>query len=421
MSKYTATPSAGNVSSASAPVKSLAEILKPRGVSQGAELRTYNNTQLGQILSVSDSERIGLDTVHLTLSTTYAAIAPTFKAQISSIANTDGTYDDGPCILWTDTSGRPIYGNKAVINTDNWQLTILPCGDHANVLISTSAKAFAGTNVELMDSAQFRTVVKCIEAELRERGLSCDLMKDAHIRRLDIARNAEMAHGSTAYLGLFRNVPTTPRLRPSTDGDTYFRLGSAGWQAVIYDKGQEQAEKASKRKRKLPPTNSLRGEMRFLTSREVAKRFEVKKLAPAALLEPARFAQLPVMFRDVMRDSIFQTEKSPREYLSMNDETVKLWAEVQARIADMTEPGSAEYYRMVHHAMMAGAGGFDGARRWYQENCAADDTEAAKRRQRRFNQELKRAAELFGAADEESSGMTRDTLYNELRDAMLED
>jgi hypothetical protein len=71
--------------------------------------------------------------------------------------------------------------------------------------------------------------------------------------------------------------------------------------------------------------------------------------------------------------------------------------------------------------MMSGATGFDGAKRWYQENCAADDTDAAKRRQRRFNQELKRAGELFGAADEESSGMTRDTLYNELRDAMLEE
>ncbi len=421
MSKYTGPLSAGNVSGAHTPDNAFREPSETREAPQSAELRTYNNTQFGQNLSFSDSERIGLDTVHLTLPTTYVDIAPTFKAAINTTANSDGTFDKDPCVIYTDTSGRPIYGNKAVINTENWQLTILPCGSHANALITLSAKAFAANNVEVMDGAQFRRVIQSIEAELRELGFSCDLMKDAYIRRLDIARNAHMSHGSTAFTGLFRNIATTPRLRPNTDGDTYFRLGAAGWQTVLYDKGQEQAEKAAKRKCKMPPSQTLRGEIRFLTAREVAKRFEVKKLAPATLLEPERFEELPQMFRGVMRESLFLTEKAPRDYMSMNDETVKLWAEVQARIAEMTEPGSAEYYRMVHHAMMSGATGFDGAKRWYQENCAADGTDAAKRRQQRFNQELKRAGELFGAADEESSGMTRDTLYNELRDAMLEE
>jgi hypothetical protein len=402
MENYTAAPDSGKVS--------------------GAErLRTYTNTQSRQILSLSGSQFIGVDTLHLTLSTTFAKLEPHFKAAISSIANTDGTYDQEPCILWTDTAGRRVYGNKAVINTENWQLTIVPCGNHANLLISTSAKAFAANNVDLMDADRLRHVIQSIQSELAERGLLCDLFNEAHVRRLDVARNADLLHGSNAYVGLFRGYAAHSRLRPASDGDTYFRLGASGWQSVIYDKGQEQAEKSAKRTRRLPPTNKLRGEIRFLTSREVAKRFDVKKLHPVALVKPERFDQLPEMYRETMRASMFESERAPRDGMTMNDETVKLWAQVQARIAEMAEPGSAEYYRLIHHAMLTGAGGLDGARRWYQENCAADDTEAAKRRRQRFNQELKRAGTLFGASETESSGLTRDELYNEMRDALLEE
>ncbi len=387
----------------------------------GESLRTYTNTQTGQILSVSGSQSIGVDTIHLTLSSTFATFLPHFKAVVSLIANSDGTMDKNPCVLWTDTAGRPAFGNKAVINTENWQLTIVPCGNYANVLISTSAKAFAENNVETMDADRLRYVIQSIQNELKERGLICNLFNEAHVRRLDVARNANLLHGSNAYVGLFRGYAAYSRLRPASDGDTYFRLGAAGWQTVIYDKGQEQAEKSATRKRRLPPTNKLRGEIRFLTSKETAKRFDVKKLHPAALLKLERFAQLPEMYRQTMRASMFESERAPRDGMTMNDETVKLWAQVQARIAEMAEPGSAEYYRLVHHAMLTGAGGLDGARRWYQENCAEGDTEAEKRRRRRFNQELKRAGELFGASEAESSGLTRDELYDEMRDALLEE
>jgi hypothetical protein len=71
--------------------------------------------------------------------------------------------------------------------------------------------------------------------------------------------------------------------------------------------------------------------------------------------------------------------------------------------------------------MLAGADGIEGARRWYRENCADDGTKAANRRQRRFNQDLKRAGEIFEFGQAESSGMTRDELYSELKDAMLEE
>jgi hypothetical protein len=387
----------------------------------GESLRTYTNTQTRQILSLSGSQSIGVDTVHLTLSAPFAKFLPHFKAVVTLVANSDGTMDKNPCVLWTDTAGRPAFGNKAVINTENWQLTIVPCGDYANILISTSAKAFAENNVETMDADRLHYVIQSIQDELKERGLLCDLFNDAHVRRLDVARNANLLHGSNAYVGLFRGYAAFSRLRPASDGDTYFRLGAAGWQTVIYDKGQEQAEKSATRKRRLPPTNKLRGEIRFLTSKETAKRFDVKKLRPAALLKPERFAQLPEMYRQTMRASMFESERAPRDGMTMNDETVKLWAQVQARIAEMAEPGSAEYYRLVHHAMLTGAGGLDGARRWYQENCAEGDTEAAKRRRQRFNQELKRAGTLFGASEAESSGLTRDELYDEMRDALLEE
>ncbi len=390
-------------------------------VPSGERLRTYTNTQSGHSVSALASPLIGVDTVHLTLSSTFATFLPHFKAVVSLVANSDGTMDKNPCVLWTDTEGRPAFGNKAVINTPNWQLTVVPCGNYANVLISTSAKAFAENNVETMDADRLRYVIQSIQNELKERGLICNLFNEAHVRRLDVARNANLLHASNAYVGLFRNYTVHSKLRPASDGDTYFRLGAAGWQTVIYDKGQEQAEKSATRKRRLPPTNKLRGEIRFLTSKETGKRFDVKKLHLSALLKPERFAQLPEMYRETMRASMFESERAPHDAMSMNNDTAKLWAQVQARVGEMADPGSTEYFRLLCYAMTAGAAGLDGARRWYQENISPDDTEAAKRRRRRFESELKRAGAIFGATETESNGFTRDELYNEMRDALLEE
>lgn len=388
---------------------------------ESADLPTSNNRQVGQSVSLFGTQSVGVDTLHITLPTTYAEIDPSFRARVTMSANSDDGDASQACILYTDTSGRPVVGDKAVLNTPDWQMTLVPLGNDANLLIQTSAKAFAENNTELLTRDATLSVLRRIEAELGERGLKCDLMRDAHIKRLDVARNVALEHGVPAYVGLFREMATTARLRPHHDGDGYFRVGSGGWQVALYDKGQEQAEKASKSRRAMPSSKVLRGELRFLKSREIATRFEVKKLRPRDLVERDRFAQLPEMFRDVLRSTLLAEDKPPRGHMTMSDETVKLWAQVQARVATMAKPGSAKYYRLMHHAMLAGAAGPDGARQWFAENFASDGTASAKRRQQRFNAEVKKAGAIFGGVQDEPSKVTRDDLYTELKEKLLEE
>jgi hypothetical protein len=364
---------------------------------------------------------VGVDTVHLTLSTTYAEIEPCFRARVSMSANSDDGDAGSSCILYTDTAGRPVIGDKAVLNTPDWQMTLLPLGNDSNLLIQTSAKAFAENNTELLTRDASIEVFRRIECELCERGLHCDLMNEAHIKRLDIARNVALEHGVPAYVGLFREMASSSRLRPHSDGDGYFRVGSGGWQVALYDKGQEQAEKASKSRRACPASKVLRGELRFLKSREVASRFDVQKLRPRDLVERERFELLPEMFCDALRHSLLAEDRPPRGHMTMSDETVKLWAEVQARVAQIAKPGTAKYYRLMHHAMLAGAAGPDGARQWFAENFATDGTDSSRRRQQRFNQELKKAGAIFGATEDEPSKVTRDDLYTELKDKLLQE
>jgi flagellar basal body rod protein FlgB len=336
-------------------------------------------------------------------------------------ANSDDGDAGSSCILYTDTSGRPVIGDRAVLNTPDWQMTLLPLGSEANLLIQTSAKAFTDNNAVLLTRQATELTLRQIEYELRERGLHCDLMNDAHIRRLDIARNVALSHNVPAYVGLFREMPTTARMRPHMDGEGYFRVGSGGWQLALYDKGQEQAEKATKSRAALPSSKVLRGELRFLKSREIASRFDVKKLSPRQLVEKERFAQVPEMFRDALQSTLLAEERPPRGHMAMSDETVKLWAEVQKRVATMAAPGTAKYYRLMHHAMLAGAAGADGARQWFSENLASGDTEAAKRRQQRFNKEVKQAGAIFDATEDESTPATRTELYTELRTELLKE
>lgn len=417
MQKYNAASVAVNPSSATAPAKSLKGFLKPQESACAGELPMYNNRQLGQSLSVSERSNIGLDTFHLTLSTTFAEISPHFVAKIFTKANSDGTFESDPCILWTDTTGRPVYGQKAFINTDNYTLTIQPCGSYTNVLIAGSARAFAESNVDLMDEARFRNVIQLIEKELRELGLKCDLSNEAHFHRMDISRNLQLNHGCPAYIGLFRNYSCAGRskFRAILHDDSTFDLRSKAVQLSLYDKGKEQAQKASKTRRLIPASNVMRGEVRFMQSKEIGKRFGVVKLRPASLLRHGHFADFPEIYCGAWESTLFEEEQPPQETMLMSNNVAEQWDEIRRRVADMEPVDSREYERLLICAMNVGAYGIDGARRVFVESQADSQTEAAKKARWRFEKRLRRVAVIFGAVEDENSGLMRSVLYTEVK------
>jgi hypothetical protein len=417
MQKYNAAPVAVNPSSATAPAKSLKSFLKPQENERAGELPMYNNRQLGQSLSESEASKIGLDTFHLTLSTTFAEISPHFVATVSAKANSDGTFESDPCILWTDTVGRPVYGQKAFINTDDYTLTIQPCGSYTNVLIAASARAFAESNVDLMDEERFRYVTLRIQDELAERGLKCDLFNEAHFHRMDISRNLQLNHGCSAYIGLFRPYSCAGRskFRPIIHDDSTFDLRSKAVQLSLYDKGKEQAQKASKTRRVIPASNTMRGEVRFMQSKEIGKRFGAVKLRPSALLKSGRFSDLPEIYCGAWESTLFEEERPPREAMLMSNNVAEQWDEIRGRVAEMEPVDSREYERLLICAMNVGAYGIDGARRVFVEGQADSQTEAAKKARWRFEKRLRRVAVIFGAVVDESSGLMRNELWTEIK------
>ncbi len=421
MDKYTAASGAVNGSGATSPEKSLRRFLEPQENGRAEVFPLYNNGENGHNLSVSEPSNIGLDTFHLTFSTTFAKIAPRFDAIVSNIANSDGTFEKDPCILWTDTSGQPVYGGKAFFNTENYTFTLWPNGGYPNVKIVASARAFAESNVDLMDEAAARYTIARIQADLEERGLKCSLLHESHFCRLDVSRNLDLEHGCPAYIGMLRTSGSHARRKflPVVYGDSTIDFRIESLQVSLYDKGKEQEKKASKTCRIIPASKIMRGEVRFLTTEEISRHFGVDKLRPAALLQSGQFSEMQEKYRQVMENTLFEAEKPPQEAILMSNETASQWDEIQCRVAQLAPVGSREYNRLLCYAMNVGAYGIDGARRWYVENVQQGDTEAEKRKRRRFEAELKRVASIFGAVVEESSGLMPDELYNELREKVL--
>jgi hypothetical protein len=422
MQKYNAASVAVNPSSATAPVKSLAEVLNPSKSAQSAELPMYNNRQLGRNFSVSEPSNIGLDTFTIVLRVDDCRISPTFPAKVLLGVDGDGALPDAFRILWKDTSGRLVDGVKAILKSTNFNFTIQGNEKDVYVIINASARAFAETNVELMDEARFRYVIQCIENELKEKGLKCNLLKDAYFTRMDISRNVHLEHLCSAYIGAFHTYSRArgAQFLPIFHGDSTLLLKMSKLEVSIYDKGKEQAKKLHPRK-KPPASHTMRGEVRLLEAAQIKKHFRVEKLSPADLLSDGRFPELPNVYRGVLETSLLDTERAPQQAILMSDNNAFQLAEIERRVSQLVDRvGSPKYHRLVVYGLHVAAYGVDGARAWYVENVQKGETEAAKRSRRTFETELRAVAVILGATVEESSGLTHDELYTELKAKMLE-
>ncbi len=422
MQKYSAASVAVNPSLATAPVKSLAEVLNPSKNAQSAELPPYNNRQLGQNLSVSGLSIIGLDTFTIVLRVDDCRISPNFPAEVLLGVKGDGTLDDGFRILWKDTSGELVNGVRAFLKSTNFNFTIKPSFKDVYVVINASARAFAETNIELMDEARFRYVIQCIENELKEIGFKCNLLKDAYFSRMDISRNVHLDHLCSAYIGTFRNYSRArgAQFLPVVHGDSTINLQMSTLQVSIYDKGKEQAEKAKTSNKKVPASHTMRGEVRFTKVPQIRKQFGVERLSPAELLSDGGFSELPNLYRGVLETSLFDAERPPQPAIIMSNDNAFRLVEIERCVAQLERPGTSQYNELVVYGLHIAAYGIDGARAWYVENVQQGETATAKKARRRFEAKLRRVAAIMGAVVDESSGLMPDELYTELKTKMLE-
>ncbi len=421
MQKYTEVSASVNHTSAPSPEKSLSSFLNPSKDAQSAVFPLNNNGENEHFLFASEPSNIGLDTFHLTFSTAFAKFAPHFEATVSNIVNSDGTLPKDPLLLWTDTAGQHVHGGKAFFNTGDYGFTLWPNGGFPNVRIVASAAAFKENNMDLMDEDAFRYTIGRIQSDLADRGLKCSLLQESHFCRLDVTRNLPLEHGCSAYIGAVRTSGSHARRKflPVVYGEETIDFRLKSLQVTLYDKGKKQEKDASKTCRIIPASRIMRGELRFLETEEITRHFGIDKLRPAYLLRPGGFSEVQEKYRQIMRDTLFEAEKPTREAMFMSDETAKQWDEVKIRVGEIATVGSPKYHRLLAYAMDVGAYGIDGARRFYVENVQKGHTNASKVAYRRFNEDLKQVASIFGAVADETTGLMPDELLNELRSKVL--
>lgn len=153
--------------------------------SQENDQRSSDRRVVKDIVSANTNKfPIGLDTIRIEV--VEFDIEPTADFTIRESANhSTGETFDVP--LWRQSSGGPVTGQRASLNTDLAQITVHSI-DHMSVQ-SSIPKVLYGDNVRPVSTPEeFARALEELETHLRKHGVKCRLM-DCPVVRVDICRN----------------------------------------------------------------------------------------------------------------------------------------------------------------------------------------------------------------------------------------
>jgi hypothetical protein len=247
----------------------------------------------------------GIDTLHLSLQGFEISRGALLEVQPSTFnAATKKKRGDYP--LWT-ADGETVTGARAYLNSEHWNVTVQPRGEHAPLspvcLVSFSAgKLVTGSNYEPADFATVKAASKQLESELRDAGIETNIER-AKLTRLDACRNLSMDEPFKAYHPALKIIRVT-RTENFDYGTTYL-IKNGVHQTCFYDKRVEMKRK----KRKLDglPANCLRVERRLMTGRKIRDVLGFGTVGE--LLEG--FEQVALAYKSALKKQVFK--HSPEE------------------------------------------------------------------------------------------------------------
>lgn len=254
------------------------------------------------------SNSFGVDTLQIALRTPNMEFEPRFDCEVQPmrVSSVDGK-SNPPKFLYQTTSGARIHGQKAFLNTRDFQFSIVPdYNDGAPLaLIQFSAKAFSENNHEPMDCAKLAHNFARVHDLLRQAGVKSNF-DQAEIKRLDVALNIQTNEPFVHYSPILAAAQGLKRASKRDYGDGGHLFGNASWQGCVY--GKEEEMRAKKAAGPPCPPRTVRAEMRSRNSADVCRRYGLEEATVFKLC--AAWQKLRPAHRKMMKEHIFNHSAS---------------------------------------------------------------------------------------------------------------
>ena len=223
-----------------------------------------NNTSLRAIIARPDIHA-GID--KLVLTTHEYRVSDTKPLNILPVAKYAGQDSASEGKFLFNCKGEPVHGEKAFVNTDNYQANINEFG--LSVILNPSKILHP---YELLNEPEtLRSVCMQVEKSLQENAIHTSL-QGMGVSRLDIAKQAKMPRKVSHYAPAFEamNLKGAPNGKV-THGLETFRNGNRTLQTCFYDKFKELNPKGQ-------PSDFMRGEVRILNTSGVKRHAGITSL-----------------------------------------------------------------------------------------------------------------------------------------------
>lgn len=247
--------------------------------------------------------------------------------------------------LFKDELGRDVYGQKAFVNTDQYNLTIQPMGSGVELFLQTSLpKTIKDDNYSPLTDSETRQAVDAIASDLRSRGIVVNLDK-CGLSRVDLFKNVCGENDFLSYSPLFELLQS--KRQHKRDYGTTFTWSNTQREICAYDKLTEMRSRGMATGGL--PTNTIRFEYRLKNSRVCGRELGVSTVKDLV----NNLDTLPVKYRDALSKSIFSLRVDEVNILASQE--LQAWMQSYANLyGDTWLSRFLRDFGSYHLARMAG-------------------------------------------------------------------
>ena len=199
--------------------------------------------------------------------------------------------------LFKDELGRDVYGQKAFVNTDKYNLTIQPMGAGVELFLQTSLpKVVHEDNYTPLTNSETGQAINEIASDLKSRGVVVNL-DNCGLSRVDLFKNVIGDNDFLSYSPLFELLQS--KRQHKRDYGTTFTWSNTQREICVYDKLTEMQSRGVEIAGFT--ANTLRFEYRLKNSRVCERELGVSTVKNLV----KNLDNLPVKYNDALSKSIF--------------------------------------------------------------------------------------------------------------------
>jgi len=208
-----------------------------------------------------------------------------------------GTGQQREVSLFKDELGRDVYGQKAFVNTERYNLTIQPMGAGVELFLQTSLpKTIHEDNYTPLTNSETEQAIDEIASDLKSRGVVVNL-DNCGLSRVDLFKNVIGDNDFLSYSPLFELLQS--KRQHKRDYGTTFTWSNTQREICVYDKLTEMQSRGVEIAGFT--ANTLRFEYRLKNSRVCERELGVSTVKNLV----KNLDNLPVKYNDALSKSIF--------------------------------------------------------------------------------------------------------------------